>query len=389
MLTFRGSEFRRIRQLWLILALAAIGMLTLRPLGAQAVYGSIYGTVLDKSGAVVPSAKIEVKSQQKGTSFTTESNAVGQYRLDHLVPDTYSVTITASGFKSYTVSGLQVNAGETPKVDANLEIGSVSQSVTVEASSEQLLKTESQDVAVSVSQQTVHDIPILNQAMNNIILLAPGAFPTTGQGGVSAEVPEQGSRYTVNGQPGGGEDYTLDGTDNTSPVLGTIVINPSPATIQEVKVITASFDAQVGRALSAVIPMSTKSGSNSFHGELADLRKSAANLARNPFVAAQSKGGNPGYLAPGLINQPEFNIGGPAIKNKLFFFFDYYGQRQRVGGFLTTTLPTAHLRNTCLGTEATSTGAAGCDFAEYLSALGPTIGTIYRQPDSTHTTAYA
>ena len=351
----------------------AIAVLSLNPLPAQTVYGSLYGTVLDKSGAVVPNASVHVKSQQKDSSFTAQTNSVGQYRIDHLVPDTYNVTVSAAGFKTFTVSGLQVNAGDTPKVDANLEVGTVNESVTVAAGAEELLKTESQDVAISVSQNAVQDIPIVNQAMNNIILLTPGAYATIGQGGVGAEVPEEGSRYTVNGQPGGGEDYTLDGTDNTNPVLGTIVINPSPDTIQEAKIITSSFDAEYGRALSAIVPMETKSGGNTFHGEISDFRLSAANLARNPFNAAQSP---PNKLAKALTNQPEVNIGGPILKQRLFFFFDYFGQRERVGGSLNTTLPTQLLHDTCLGKAPTTTGVAGCDFSQYL-ALG-TSGTVYQ-----------
>lgn len=357
----------------LALSLVLAVAMNVHPLYAQTVYGSVYGTVLDRSGAVVPNAKIQVKSQQKDTTFQAQTNAVGEYRIDHLVPDTYTVTISAPGFKTYSVSSLQVNAGDTPKVDANLEVGAVSQSVTVAASAEQLLKTESQDVTLSVSQNAVHNIPIYAQAMNNIILLAPGAYATLGQGAVSAEAPQQGSRYAVNGQPGGGEDYTLDGTDDTNPVLGTVVVNPAPDTVQEAKIITTSFDAEYGRALSAIVTMQTISGSNTFHGEISDYRMSAANLARNPFNAAQSP---PHQLAPALTNQPEVNIGGPILKNRLFFFFDYFGQREKVGGSLNSTLPTAQVEQTCLGTAPTSNGTLGCDFGQYLT-LGQS-GTVYQ-----------
>ena len=305
--------------LWVLFVVA--GVLNLRPLSAQGVYGSMYGTVLDKSGAVVPNATVTIKSQQKETAFTAQTNSIGEYRVDHLIPDTYSVTITAAGFKSYTVSNLQVNVGEAPKVDANLEVGSVSQSVTVAASSEELLKTEQQDVTLSVQQETVQDLPIVGQEMNNVLLLAPGAFAALGQSGVQALNPAGGSTYTVNGQPVGGVNFTLDGTDNTGPTLGYILINPPPDTVQEVKIITSSFDAETGRATSAVEAIQTKSGSDTFHGEIFDTRRSAANLARNPYLAAQSAPGGP---APALMNQPEINIGGPILKQRLFFFFDVF-----------------------------------------------------------------
>ena len=368
-----GHSIKRLCLLGLLIPIVAI--LSLRPMGAQSVYGSIYGTVLDMSGAVVPNATIVVKNQQKDTSFTAQTNSVGQYRVDHLVPDTYSVTITAPGFKSYTVNGLQVNAGDTPKVDANLEVGSVSQSITVAASAEELLKTEHQDVALSIQQETLQELPIVGQSMSNILLLSPGAYAALGQMGVQALNPAGGSEYAINGQPVGGANFTLDGTDNTGQTLGYIVVNPSPNTIQEAKVITTSFVAETGRTLGAEIAMQTRSGANSFHGLVSDLRQSAANLARNPYSAAQAA---PNKIAPALYNQPEFNIGGPILKNRLFFFFDYFGLRQRQGGSVTTTLPTAHLEKTCLGTEATSTGVVGCDFGEYLTLLGPSLGTIYQ-----------
>jgi hypothetical protein len=356
------------------LLVTVFGVLCQRPMGAQGVYGSMYGTVLDKSGAVVARATVTIKSQQKDTTFTAQTNSIGEYRVDHLVPDTYSVTITASGFKTFVVNNLQVNVGEAPKVDANLEVGTVSQSVEVSASSEELLKTEQQDVTQSIPEETVQDLPIVGQFASNMLLLAPGAFAALGQSGVQALNPAGGSTYTVNGQPVGGVNFTLDGTDNTGPTLGYILINPAPDTIQEVKIITSSFDAETGRSTSAVQAIQTKSGSDSFHGQISDTRRSAANLARNPFIAAQSA---PGVLAPALMNQPEVNVGGPIFKKRLFFFFDDFDQWQRVGGSVTTTLPTAHLLHTCLGTEATSTGAPGCDFGEYITLAGA-LGTIYQ-----------
>ena len=364
-----------------IVVLAALFAMTSLAAYAQGVYGSIYGTVLDNMGAVVANATVTIKSQQKETTFAVQTNSVGQYRFDHLVPDTYTVTIKASGFKTFVVSNLAVNVGETPKVDANLEVGAVNESVTVAASAEELLKTERQDVTLSVPQETLQELPIAGQFVNNLLLLTPGAFSALGQSGVQALNPAGGGHFVVNGQPVGGVNFTLDGTDNTGPTLGYILINPAPNAVQEAKIITSSFDAETGRATSAVQAIQTKSGSNSFHGLLFDTRRSAANLARNPFVAAQSA---PGKIAPALMNQPEFNIGGPIIKNRLFFF-DYFGQRQRQGGTVTTTVPTAHLRNTCLGTETTSTGTLGCDFGEYPTLSGSALAKIY-QPD--HVTQY-
>ena len=371
----RATNNGIIRQIAWGALFVAIGFLRLPSTSAQTVYGALYGSVLDKSGAVIQNATIVVTSEQKGTSFKTQTNSVGQYRLDHLVPDTYVVTISAPGFKSYTVGGLQINAGDTPNVNANLEVGAVNQSVTVAAGAEQLLKTESQDVSLSVPQETVQQLPLVNQSMSNVLLLTPGAYAALGQMGVQALNPAGGSEYAVNGQPVGGANFVLDGTDNTGQTLGYIVVNPAPNTIQNVKINTTSFVAETGRTLGADIEMQTRSGTNSFHGLVSDTRQSAANLGRNPYSAAQSA---PHNIAPGLYNQPEFNIGGPIFRDHLFFFFDYFGLRQREGGSVLTTLPTAHLEQTCLGAAPTSNGTQGCDFGEYLTLLGPTLGTIYQ-----------
>ena len=348
------------------------------PLSAQVVYGSIYGTALDSSGAVVANASVTVKSEQKGISFTGKTNSVGEYRIDHLVPDTYDVTISASGFKQFTLKGVHINAGDSPRVDATMQIGSTTESVTVTANAEALLKTETQDVSLSINQDTISTIPLQARAANNLILLNPGASTYFGQWGIIPEVAVGGAWYNVDGQPQGSQDFMLDGTDNEDLMLGTIVINPAPGSLQAVKVITNNYSADIGKANSAVLPMETKSGSNSFHGEISDFRTSSANLARNPFNAAQSA---PNKLAPALNNQPEVNIGGPVLKNRMFFFFDYYANRGRLGGSALTTVPTAHLHNTCLGLEATSTGEPGCDFGEYSAGLG-SAGVIY-QSDGT------
>lgn len=354
------------------LLISLVAMLSLRPLGAQTVYGSVNGTVLDQSGAVIVNASVEIKSQEKETLFKAQTNSVGQYRIDHLVPDIYDVTISATGFKSFTVKSLPVNAGDSPKVDANLEVGGLNESVTVNATVEELLKTETQDVSLSIPQEMVQELPLVGRSVNNLILLTPGAYAALGQMGVQALNPAAGSTYTVNGQPVGGVNYTLDGTDNTGPILGYIIINPAPNSVQEARTITSSYNADTGRATSAVFATQTRSGTNSFHGLFSDVRTSGANRARDSYVAAQAPPGGP---APALSNQPEFNIGGPILKQRLFFFFDYFGRRERQGSSVTTTLPTAHVEKTCLGTESTSTGVPGCDFGEYL-ALGDS-GKIY------------
>ena len=125
-----------------------------------------------------------------------------------------------------------------------------------------------------------------------MILLDPGASTYFGQWGIIPEIPQGGAWYNVAGQPQGSQNFTLDGTDNTDLMLGTIVIHPAPESLQAVKVITGDYTADIGKANSAVLPMETKSGSNAFHGLISDFRTSAAFLARNPdFRVALAEAG--------------------------------------------------------------------------------------------------
>lgn len=330
---------------------------------AQGVYGSIYGTAVDASGAAIADAAVTVSNQQKGISLSVKTNSSGEYRVDHLVPNTYDVSISAPRFKTFVVKGIGVNAGDSPRVDATMQVGGAEETVSVTSTSEELLKTETQEVSLTIPEETIRNIPLQSRAANNLILLDPGASTYFGQWGIIPEIPQGGAWYNVAGQPQGSQDFTLDGTDNTDLMLGTIVINPAPESLQAVKIMTGDYTADVGKSNSAVLPMETKSGSNSFHGLISDFRTSSYFLARNPYQAIQSR---PNKLAPALNNQPELNIGGPILKNRMFFFFDYFANRGRTGGSTLTTVPTAHLSRTCRGLEATNTGVAGCDFSEYM-----------------------
>jgi hypothetical protein len=374
-MSFRVSVSKK--DVWFLALLVVIASaLSLRPALAQTVYGSVYGTAIDASGSVVPNATVTVTNEQKGISLKTQTNAAGEYRIDHLVPNPYTISVTAAGFKTFTLTGVQINAGDAPRVDATLTIGSTSESVTVSSDAEALLQTQSQQVGVTIQQQVAANLPIYAEEAANIITLEPGVEGYTGHFGVSGEYPTGTGLFSVDGQTTGNEDWTLDGTDDTSPILDLIVVDPPPDTIQSAKIVTTDMDTDVGKAMTLSVPFETKSGGNQFHGEINDFRTSAANLARNPFLAAQSPGGFPGHVAPALKSVYEGNVGGPILKNRLFFFVDYSGLRNRVGGSSTVTIPTARVFQTCLGMEAANNGIAGCDFSDYSTGLGPS-GYIY------------
>jgi len=356
---------------------------------AQAVYGSINGTVTDNTGAAIPGAAITVTDTNKGTSVTGTANEAGEFRFDHLIPDVYSLSVTNAGFKTFTATGLQVYTDQSVTVPVKMEIGGTTQTVEVSANSVPELKTDRADVATTFTTQDVANLPVEGRNFTSLQLLLPGA-QLLGWNHAADENPQGSQQIQVDGQAFGGVGYILDGTDNQDPILGIIVVNPPLDSISETKITTQNFDAQFGKAVSSVMTAQTKSGTNSFHGTAYDYRDSNANLARNPFTQNPEPGTNvlaPGTFAPGLKNQFGGTIGGPVIKDKFFFFGFYEGIRQKVGTTASMTVPSAFLVSTCLGQTATTTGVPGCDFSQYASALG-NAGIIYQQNANGTSTPY-
>ncbi len=342
--------------------LSVVSLLTLSPAAfGQAVYGSMFGTVTDATGAVVPGATITVTDESKGTSVKVQSNGAGEFTVEHLIPDVYDVKVEMAGFKGYQQIGIQLSADSSVKVVAALTVGGSSDVVEVNADSVPQLKTDRADVAINFNSQELEQLPIPDHNFTNLQLLLPGAVQL-GWAHAADENPQGSKQIQVDGQAFGGVNYTLDGTDNQDPILGIIVINPNSDSMTEAKIATQNFDAEFGKAVSAVITVQTKSGSNAFHGTAFDNRESAANLARDPFSQPRSSA-----FPQALKNQFGGSIGGPILKDKLFFFGDYQGVRQKVGYSTTQTVPTAQLVSSCLSGN-------GCNFSQYI-AYGQTLVT--------------
>jgi Carboxypeptidase regulatory-like domain len=352
----------------LVLALSTFACLLISvPASAQSVYGSIFGTVTDSSGAAVPNATITVIDVAKGTVVTTISNASGDYTVPHLIPDTYNLKVTAKGFKIFEATGVPVQADTAPRIDPTLNVGAENTTVQVNADSVPELKTDRADVSTVFNEQQVSSLPIGDQNFTNLQLLLPGA-QKLGWSHAADENPQGSQQIQVDGQAFGGTAFELDGTDNQDPILGIIVINPTMDAVTETKITTQNFDAELGKAVSAVVTAQTRSGTNRFHGSAYDFRTGNANLATDPFT--QTKGSvsltNPSGMPPGLKNRFGGSIGGPILKDRLFFFANYEAQRQKVGTSAKDTLPTTFATETCLGNQPDSQGGTGCDLSEYL-----------------------
>jgi hypothetical protein len=364
----------------LVLALfACAGLLLIVPARAQSVYGSIFGTVTDSTGAAIAGATVTVKDEAKGTVVTATSNGSGDYSVPHLIPDVYDLKVTLKGFKGFETKGIQVEADTAPRIDPIMEIGGGNESVEVNAESQPELKTDRADVSTVFNEQQVSSLPVGDQNFTNLQLLLPGA-QILGWSHAADENPQGSKQIQVDGQAFGGTAFELDGTDNQDPILGIIVINPAMDAVTETKITTQNYDAELGKAVSAVVTAQTRSGSNQFHGSAYDFRTGNANQARDPY-SSETRGKydpatNPNGLPAGLKNRFGGSIGGPILKNKAFFFGNYEAQRSKVGTSAQDTLPTTLLTQTALGKEVGPSGIAGADFSEYATQLG-TNGIIY------------
>jgi hypothetical protein len=379
---------RFLRTALVLAAFACASSLLIVTASAQSVYGSVFGTVSDKSGAVIPNATITVTDEAKGTVVTVTSNGSGDYSVPHLIPDVYDLKVVAKGFTPFETKGIKVEADTAPRIDPTLDVGSdTGTTVTVSADAIPELKTDKADVATVFDQQQISSLPVGDQNFTNLQLLVPGA-QLLGWSHAADENPQASKQIMVNGQAFAGTAFELDGTDNEDPILGIIVVNPTMDAVAETKITTQNFDAELGKAVSAFVTAQTKSGTNHFHGDAYDFRTSTANLARDPFTQTPGTASltNPSGLPAGLKNRMGGAFSGPIMHDRLFFFGDYEGQRQKVGTSATDTLPTSLLTETCLGSEVGPSGIPGCDFSEYATALDakgiiydtsqtPTLGT--------------
>ncbi len=324
----------------------------------QAVYGSIIGTVTDPQGNAVAGAKVTVTSITKNTSEEATTNDSGNYSVIHLIPDTYKMRIEASGFKAYDIPSVVVQVDTTARVDAQLQVGAVTQSVEVTGEVPQL-KTDRADVSLDFSSDYVEKLPLVNRNFQSLLLSAPGT-QQIGWNHAATENPQGSQQTFVQGQHFSGTGYELDGTDNQDPILGIIIINPNLDSVEEAKITLMNSDAEFGKSIAGLMVASTKSGTNDIHGSAFWFRNSDATQARNPFNQA------PDVPLP----HSKWNQFGGSV-GELFYFADYQGTRQANGVTNNIVIPTSKVLSTCTAT----TGM--CDLSEYLGVYSKSNGQVY------------
>lgn len=304
----------------------------------QVTYGSIFGTVTDPTGAGVPNAKVVVTNTNTNTKTEVTTNADGNYSRGQLIAGPYRVEVESPGFRRTVSNDVLVSVDASARVDARLEVGNVSEQIEVTAEAPQL-KSDRAEVAVSLSAKQLSELPSFNRNFQAYQLLAPGNS-RLGFQHASSENPQGSVQIQVNGQHFSGTDWQLDGTSNQDPILGIIVINPTIDSVLETKLATQNYDAEFGLAAAGVQIITTKSGTNNFHGSLFEfLRNNTpgfSSFARNPFNSAEDR-----VVPPVKWNQFGGSLGGPVLKNKAFVFADAQLTRRRTGSSVLTAVPTA------------------------------------------------
>src|SRR5258706_12702002 len=353
------------RSIWATLAVFCLvcGLKTSTTL-AQAVYGSVLGTVTDPQGKAVAGAKVTVTSTTKGTTDETTTNESGNYTVTHLIPETYKIRIEAPGFKATDIPIVQVSADTGSHVDATLQVGDVAQSVEVTGEVPQL-KTDRSDVAIEFNEKYVEDLPILNRNFTSFELLSPGTQKLVGWSHAATENPQGSQQIFVDGQHFSGTAFQLDGTDNQDPILGIIVVNPNLDAIQETKVALQNYDAEFGKAVAGLVTVQTKSGTNELHGSAFFDDRGDGQQARDPFT-------QPASVPLPLSSYKDFGVaaGWRIIKDKLFVFGDYQGIRETSGLSQLQTIPTAEVQSTCNPSKNPTSATPGfCDLSQYLGQV--------------------
>ena len=307
-------------------------------LHAQVLYGSLVGTVTDQSGAVIPKAQIKASNPATGEEREVTTDAEGRYTIGNVVPGTYNLQVSASGFRQVTTTGVAATINSVTRVDVQMQLGSQTQEVTVSGSTVQL-QTDKSDVHTDLNPREMANLPLPNyRNFQSLINLVPGATPAQFTNSIT-DTPQRSLSTNVNGTNRNNNNTRVDGAADVFVWLPHVTAYvPPEETIETVNVTTSSFDAEQGMAGGAATTVTTKSGTNSFHGVAFAYWDDHHLQARNYFYYGQ---GTPFSLH----NIDGGTLGGPIVKNKLFFFGSWEGTRERTNYSMLSTVPTIDQRN--------------------------------------------
>jgi hypothetical protein len=335
-MTYTG--YSRISIGFAAVLLAAFALVVSAPrVDAQVLYGTLIGTIQDESGAVVPGANVTIASRETGLSRETTVNAAGQYSIPSIPAGTYDLTIAAAGFSTHTQEGVAVNVNTVQRIDVTLRVGQVTETVTVEAST-LTLQTDTAVVRTEIDRKEITSLPLPRyRNYQSLLNLVPGATPGRYQN-ANTDSPARALSTNVNGVNRNNNNTKIDGTTSVFIWLPhhTAYV-PSSETIDVVNVSSNSFDAEQGMAGGAAITVQTKSGTNEIHGSAFAFHDNGRLAAKDFFFKDENRPKN-------LVNIDGFTLGGPVVKDKLFYFGGWEGTRERISYNRLYTIPTAPQR---------------------------------------------
>lgn len=357
----KGCAMRgALRKCSVFVSLAVLFVLSIvvaSPLRAQVAGATLSGTVNDPSGAVVPNATVSAKNTATGVTRDAMTDAAGFYSIPNLLPGTYEVTVTATGFSTAVQGNLDLAVGAQQQLNFQMKIGETSQRVQVTEAAP-AVQLQSSTLSGEVQSQTVRELPLNGRDWTQLITLQPGADKIETQ--MSYDTSARGNRgfgseYTISGGRTTFNNYRIDGISvvdyaNAAPgdVIGVVL---GVDAIQEFSVLTGGFSAEYGRAAGGVVNAVSKSGTNALHGDAYEFLRNSG-LDSNDFFDVGAGNPKPTFRR----NQFGGSIGGPIIKDKTFFFVDYEGLRQTLGVPTEITVLSDAARSGIL----TNSGSGGC-----------------------------
>src|SRR6266478_4944548 len=366
-----GINMRKMQSLGLGLVFMALVALlcTASPAWGQDVTATITGTVSDPSGEPIVGASVIAKETDRGTIWTAQTNEAGLYNLVRIPIGTYELKAEMKGFKTVVHPSFTLDLNQTARVDFKMAVGQVTD--TIEVTSEApLLQADSAAVSTIIDAATNEALPLATRNYVQLTLLSPGAVTPSPQSFNTGDNTASGGRPFINGNREQSNNFILDGLDNNQVSDNLLGYTPAPDAIQEFNLITQNASAEFGNFQGGIVSASIKSGTNGFHGDIWEYfrnDKLNSNSWENRFTGSER-------------NKLRWNmfggtIGGPIVKNKLFFFFDYQGQRfdhpntTKQLGLFTAAERTGDFGDIC------TTGFTGGICNDKVTVKGVTYGT--------------
>ncbi len=354
---------------------------------AQTITGSIRGTVTDPSGAVVPGAKVTAVNVATGVASTTVSNKSGLYNFQFLVIGQYKIMATAPGFDTQQMGPFDLQIDQIASIDAKLNVGRSSVTVDVDTAAS-LLETQSSTVSTSISSETLENMPLNGLNVQIATLFVPGAVNPNASAMAGVQGTERDALTThgaeaadavpsFNGNRQQANSYILDGVDINETLQNAVGYNPSPFSIQEVHVITGNADAEFGNVNGGEIVMVTKGGTNKFHGSVFEYHQNSG-LTANSW----SNKNNATPTPRSHYNQNQYGgaVGGPIIKDKLFFFANFIGLNRQDDGLTSESVPTLAERGLAPGDKPGIADLSGVLSVEGFQIYNMSNGTAAQTP---------